>query len=131
MTRATALLLSLIGLAACQGDETISGYALSDAEWMLVDMGGTPFAARATITFPQQGKIVGQAPCNRYVADQTAPYPWFEAGPIGATKMACPDQAAEVDFFAGLMRVTLAEVSGDTLILSTEGGFEMLFRALP
>lgn len=131
MIRAAVFCLALIGLTACQEDETISGYILSETEWALVEMGGAPFAAHATIAFPKAGKITGQAPCNRYFADQTAPYPWFEVGQIGATKMACPDLSAETEFFAGLARVTLSEVSGDTLILSTDDGFEMVFRLQP
>ena len=51
----------------------------------------------------------------------------FEIGPIGATRMACPELDAEAAFFAALRRVARAEVAGDVLILSDPGGFRMVF----
>lgn len=79
-----------LALSACRGDETVSGYGAADRVWVLESVDGMPFAARAELEFPEQGKIAGQAPCNRFFADQSAPYPWFKPGPIGATRMACP-----------------------------------------
>ena len=76
----------------------------------------------------QTGKISGQAPCNRYFATQSTPYPWFEAGPIGATRMACASLSADTVFFTALSDMTLAEVVGDTLILSNDKGREMVFQ---
>jgi len=51
------------------------------------------------------------------------------ASQIGATKMACPDLAAENLFFAALAEMTLSEVLGDTLLLSNDKGREMVFKA--
>ncbi len=113
-------------------DETISGYATPGVTWTLSELGGAPYPTRATLTFPpEEGQIAGKAPpCNSYSATQSAPYPWFEAGgPVAATKRACPDLPAETAFFDALARVTLAEVAGEVLILSTEDGFEMVFQA--
>ncbi|WP_300515924.1 META domain-containing protein [Aliiroseovarius sp.] len=110
-------------------DETISGYAPSGVTWSLEALGGTAYPARATISFPEEGRIIGDAPCNGYSATQSAPYPWFEAGPIAATRRACPELAEEAAFFEALARVTLAEVAGEVLILSGEDGFEMVFYA--
>lgn len=117
-------------LTACK-DETISGYANPDTRWALVELDGVPFPANATISFPEKGRIAGQAPCNSYSGTQTAPYPWFETGPIAATRRACPDLAAESAFFEALAQVRIAEVSGDTLILSNEDGRELVFKAVP
>ena len=130
MNYSAPLLLSAIALTACNEDETVAAYAPAGTVWELRELDGLAFGARETITFPEEGRIEGQAPCNRYFATQTAPYPWFEVRGIGATKMACSDLAAEARFFAALERVTLAEVLGDVLILSDEGGFQMLFNAL-
>lgn len=116
------LLLPLI-LAGCAADETISGFADPQAIYALEGLDG------ATIQFPEQGRVAGQGPCNRYFANQTAPYPWIKIGPIGATKMACPDLEQEQAFFQALEQSTLAEVSGPTLILTTDSGEELVFRA--
>jgi heat shock protein HslJ len=122
---AAALLLS-----ACK-DETISGYADAGAIWSLVELDGSAFQASATLNFPEKGRIVGNAPCNSYSGTQTAPYPWFETGPILSTKRACADLDAETAFFAALSEMRIAEVSGSTLILSNEAGREMVFTSLP
>ena len=57
-------------------------------------------------------------------------YPWFELGLMRATRMACGDLPAEREFFAMLATMTLAEVSGDVLILSNPDGAEMVFQIL-
>ena len=106
-------------LAFARSDETISGYAGSGA-YQLTEMLGQPVNIQVTIAFPEEGKIVGQAPCNRYFTSQDAPLPWFNVGPIGATKMACPDLDLEQQYFETLMQVSLAEIQGDQLLLSDE-----------
>ena len=121
-------LIALVLLAACK-DETISGYAADGAVWRLETINGAEFTARATLTFPEPGKIAGQAPCNRYFGKQTAPYPWFSIDGVASTKMACPDLQAESVFFDVLSKMTLSEATGATLILSNDSGDQMVFKA--
>ncbi|TMM52987.1 META domain-containing protein [Sulfitobacter sabulilitoris] len=120
------LTLSILGFLGC-ADETVTAYGAADKTWRLTELSGQPFSANATLTFPARGKIAGSAPCNRYTADMTVPYPWFETGPIAATRRACPDLDAESLYFDTLRAMTLSEVLGDTLILSTPGGAHMVF----
>jgi len=119
----------MLPLAACWGDETLRAYGAADKVWHLMELRGAPFTAQTTLTFPEPGQIAGAAPCNRYFATQDAPYPWFKAGPIGATKRVCPNLAAETSYFAALTAATLSEVLGDTLILSDEDGPLLVFKA--
>ncbi|NNE81738.1 MAG: META domain-containing protein [Silicimonas sp.] len=123
------LVLSLVLPFAGCADETVSGYADPDAVYVLAEIDGKAFDARASISFPETGRAFGEAPCNRWSADQTAPYPWLALGPIAATRRACLAMADEQVFFAALADMTLVEVQGDTLILSSEDGTEMIFRA--
>lgn len=116
-------------LAGCVGDETLFKYGAAGKTWVLSELDGAPFTARATIEFKDNGKVAGQAPCNRFLTTQTEPYPWFKLDPIGSTKMACPDLVAERAYFAALSRMTLAEVGSNTLILSTDAGPSMIFTA--
>ncbi|WP_208348574.1 META domain-containing protein [Pseudaestuariivita rosea] len=116
-------------IAACGPDETISGYADPAATYGLVQMNGADFDATATIRFPAKGAVQGQGPCNAYLASQSAPYPWFDLGPVQATRMACPALGDETRFFENLVQMTLAEVSGDVLILSNDAGDQMVFQA--
>ncbi|WP_406648006.1 META domain-containing protein [Aliisedimentitalea scapharcae] len=123
------MILAFLIPGACQSDETVSGYGGGDRVWTLVEIDGQPFASRATLTFPDRGQIAGQAPCNRYSAIMEAPYPWFDTGPVIATRMACPDLDAEDLFLSTLDAMTESEVSGNTLVLRAEDGREMLFKA--
>lgn len=120
-----AMTLPFLGCA----DETVSGYADQTAVYRLAEIDGVAFGARATISFPGEGRIEGESPCNRWSAAQGAPYPWFDPGPIAATRRACPDLDAEARFLRALAGMTLAEVQGPVLILSDDNGLEMVFRA--
>ncbi|MEQ6249065.1 META domain-containing protein [Sulfitobacter sp. HNIBRBA3233] len=122
-------LMACLALIACQGDETVRAYGGADRVWTLKELNGSTFGARATLTFPEPGEIGGEAPCNRFFGAMEAPYPWFETGAIGSTRMACPDIEAENAYLAALDAATLAEVSGDTLILSNTTGLVMVFEA--
>ncbi len=124
-----AATLFLTALSGCWNDESVGTYGAADRVWTLSELDGTPFPQRATLTFPESGTIAGKAPCNSYSGEMTAPYPWFEAKNLAVTRMACPDLAAETRFFAALSAMNLSEVAGDVLILSTESGREMLFKA--
>ncbi len=115
-------------LAACR-DETLTGYGAADKTWVLSTLNQEPFEARATLTFPEAGRLAGQAPCNSYQGDQTAPYPWFQAGALIATRMICPDQPAEDIYLQTLAEMTEAEVAHRTLILRNEAGLEMVFTS--
>lgn len=127
--RSLLILAALSGLSQCQSDETIRAYGGGDKTWRLVELNNAPFKGRATLTFPEAGKIAGEAPCNRYSATMTVPYPWFEAGPIAATRRACPDLAAEAAFLKALEAATISDVLGDTLILSDDTGPTLVFKA--
>lgn len=128
MMRAGLGLSAMLSLFSC-GDETLSGYGAADKTWVLTDMDGAPFEARADLSFPEEGRIQGQAPCNTFTGAQTVPYPWFKAEGIAVTRIACPDLDAESRFFEALQAMTLAEVGTDTLFLSNDDGRKMVFRA--
>lgn len=121
--------VGLIAMAGCRADETVAAYGAAGKTWQLQSIDEAPYQARVTLSFPEPGRISGQAPCNSYNAKQTAPYPWFAIGPIATTRRACPDMQAETTFLAALAAMTLVEVLDDTLILSTETGREMVFTA--
>lgn len=129
MMRFSLLIVFLFLIAACRQDESVRAYGAADKEWQLIELDGKPFDAKATLTFPEVGRIAGQAPCNRYSGSMTVPYPWFKAGPIAATKRACPDLASETAFFSALDAATLSEVLNDTLILSNTDGLSMVFKS--
>jgi heat shock protein HslJ len=118
------LLFFLLTLAGCLRDESVTGYAAGI--WELE----TDEAVRITLDLTARGRISGHGPCNSYSAPQTAPYPWFEPGPLASTRAICPDLAAEQRFLAALSGMTLAEVSGPVLILSNDTGDRLEFRLI-
>tara|TARA_R110002094_G_scaffold100763_7_gene100871 strand:+ start:2397 stop:2789 length:393 start_codon:yes stop_codon:yes gene_type:complete len=122
------LFAAAIILTASPADETIRSYGGGAGTWQVVEMNGTPFTGTATLSFPKAGQIAGQAPCNRYVAEMIVPYPWFEVGPIAATRMACPELDQEAVFFKALEAATLSEVQGGLLILSDDAGDVLVFK---
>ena len=129
MIRLAVICAMVLTLTACRADESIAAYGASGKVWTLVELDSDPFTATATLTFPAPGQIAGRAHCNRFFGSQTAPYPWFETGPLGSTKMACPDLAAESQYLTALGEMTLSKVSGPTLILSNDAGRSMVFTA--
>ncbi|MCR8824940.1 META domain-containing protein [Pseudosulfitobacter koreensis] len=124
-----ALILALTFAAACKADETARAYGAGDKTWVLTEIDGQPFSATATLNFPETGKIAGQGPCNGYATTMSVPYPWFETGPLRATRRTCPEIADESRYFNALASMTLIEVLGDVMILKNEKGRELLFRA--
>jgi heat shock protein HslJ len=128
MTRLPSL--ALIGLLALAGCKSGPGYHAGDT-WQLAEIGGVPFQGAATLTFPEDGRLAGEAPCNAYFADQTGEYPVFAPGPIGATRRACPGLPLELAYLAALERMTEARINeaGDQLTLSGPQGISMVFRA--
>jgi len=124
-----ATAIALVMLTACRNDETVRAYGGAERIWTLKELNNVPFQATATLTFPKAGEIAGSGPCNAYFGAMSEPYPWFKAGPIGSTRMACPDLSAETVFLKALEAATLSEVAGDTLILSNTSGLVMLFTA--
>jgi heat shock protein HslJ len=114
------IFISLLFLTACFPDETISGQTDVGDVWVLKSVQGNAVSNAATLTFPEKGRIAGKGPCNSYFANQTAPLPWFIAGPIGSTKKLCPPDVMTEErvFFAVLEQANLIEVFDDRLILS-------------
>ncbi len=123
------LTLPFVALLQCNTDETVAAYGAADRVWVLQEIDGQPFDASARLQFPEEGRIAGNAPCNRYNGTLNAPYPWFEIQDLTATRAACAGLEAEGVYFAALMAMTQSEVSGDVLILRNEAGHEMVFKS--
>jgi heat shock protein HslJ len=125
--RVLLLIPALAILGYCK-DETVTGHGGAEVIWHLATIDDVPFNAGARLWFPEEGTIAGETPCNRFTARQTAPYPWFHAEAITVGDGACPELEAEAQFLGALDDMTLVEVIGPVMILSTETGREMVFR---
>jgi heat shock protein HslJ len=112
-------LLSFAALAACVSP------ALSDniagIDWHLVGLEGQEVAWTASLRFDGE-KVTGKAPCNRFFGTNGAALPEVSFGAMGATKMACPDLAAEDAFFDALSAMQRAELDqGHLYLIGPEG----------
>lgn len=119
----------LLALFVYTPDKTLRRYGGAEREWHLVALKGKTFDGRATIQFPRRNVITGQGPCNRFSSTNITPYPWFDAGPVAATRMACPALPDETAFFEALENATIAVIEGDTLTLSDEDTALLVFKA--
>lgn len=130
MIRFPLLFCTALGMAACQTDDSLAGSGQpvpGMTEWHLQTIDGRPFPARATLTFGQNGAILGKAPCNSFSARNTADLPGFALGPVRSTRRACPELDAEQTYIDSLRSMTQADQKGSTLVLTNGAGREMVF----
>jgi heat shock protein HslJ len=116
--------LCFAALAACVSPALSDDIA--DVDWYLVGLEGQDTAWEASLRF-EGDRVTGQAPCNRFFATNTATLPDINFGPMGATRMACPDLAAEEAFFAALQVMQRAELDQGHLYLTGPEGRIMEF----
>jgi len=123
-------LLACLLLAACTGDQTLAAFAPDGRAWRLSGASGAPAGdGEVTLRFPRPGRVAGRTPCARFGAAIAAPYPWFELDDIESTPMPCAAESGRAPLLEALRRMSIAEIAGDTLILSTPEGAEMVFKA--
>ena len=78
-----------------QGHEPNGAFRLSGSEWLLEDLGGSGVLdqVQATLTFPEEGKTAGNGSCNRFFGAAEIHGENIKLGPLGSTRMACPEAA--------------------------------------
>lgn len=112
--------LALAAMTACCGgaaDATLEG-----TTWKLSKMEGIPATAidgesdAFTLVFNAADTMVaGRTNCNRFFGKYEAGEGKLELGPLGMTRMACPDMEFENAFVQMLDEVDRYEISGTTL----------------
>ena len=122
-----ALRIALGAAFLCAACDVVPGQA--PTTWVISEIDGKAFPARATLSFQDSGEIAGMAPCNQYRAAMAARTPRFDPGPITVTRQACPKGALEVEYLFRLSQMTTSEFSGGTLTLSEPGGSTMVFKS--
>ena len=111
--------LSLVTLAACVSPALSQDVAGID--WHLVGLEGQAVDWDASLRFDGD-KVTGKAQCNRFFGTNTATLPALDIGGIGATKMACPDLAAESAYFESLQAMQRIELDqGHLFLIGAEG----------
>ncbi|WP_077145439.1 META domain-containing protein [Sphingopyxis sp. KK2] len=108
---------------------------LAGTNWSFVSIGGVPVAADRPTSLAFDGaKLSGNAGCNRFSGSYESKGGTLTAGPLMATKMACPGAGmTQENGFFDLMRgpVSLSFPSDGTLILTgAEGRTAILKRVI-
>jgi heat shock protein HslJ len=73
--------------------EVNAAFSLTGSEWLLEDLAGTGVIdnVQATLAFPEAGKVSGRGSCNRFFGSAKIDGNTIQLGPLGATRMACPE----------------------------------------
>jgi heat shock protein HslJ len=68
-------------------------FNLVGSEWLLEDLSGAGVMdnVRATLSFPEGGKVAGRGSCNRFFGPAEVAGSGLKLGPLGSTRMACPE----------------------------------------
>lgn len=105
---------------------------LAGTQWLAEDIGGRGVMdmAQSTVQFDQQGRAAGNGGCNRYFGEYTIADGSLRFGPIGSTRMACPESLMnqEQNFFAALeaTRSYRLDPLTDLLFFMDESGADVL-----
>lgn len=124
--RAALILAAIFAAGAAFADETAVVTDFSKMDWRLVSVDEVRLGGEVTLNLGEPARVTGQGPCNRYFADLAQDGSAFKLGPIGATKMACPDIGKEAAYFIALQAVDTMEKTAGFLRL-TGGGHELIF----
>lgn len=113
-------LFAALALAACVSP-AMSEAEIEGVEWHLVGLEGQAVEWSASLRIDGD-KVAGKAPCNSWFGQNSASLPSVAIGSVGATRMACPDLAAERAFFEALQAMQRAEVDqGHLYLIGMEG----------
>jgi heat shock protein HslJ len=124
-----------IALGGCMADkEPVQATALPAAspakltgtQWSLEDLAGKPVIAnsRATLTFPEDGKVAGNGSCNRFTGSVDVNRNTIKFGPLAATRMMCDADSSkqESEYLKALAGAETYEVQNRlTLYLYMQG----------
>lgn len=135
----TAISSALL-LAACLGNEadpsqegTTSTARLQEGEWTVEDIGGQGVIddSRPTLLFAEDGRLSGNASCNRLIASYTVQGDKLSISPGGLTMMACPpalmDQERKLVDLLGTVATYRIDESG-ALVLGSASGKQIIAR---
>ena len=69
-----------------------AAFNLSGTEWQLEGMGGVAADhGKATLSFPEAGKVAGNGSCNRFFGSSEINGDAIKLSAMGSTRMACPE----------------------------------------
>ena len=120
-----ALTLMVLGLPALAQSAELAG-----SEWRpeWVDGATSPSGTEVLVRFEAEGRVTGNGGCNRFFGSYKVTGDALEFGPLGATRMACPDPIMdhETALFKVLEAAKRFKRNGAKLTLFDAGGAELM-----
>jgi heat shock protein HslJ len=79
--------------AAAQAAAKAETFNLVGSDWVLEDLAGSGVVSgvRATLSFPEAGKVAGDGSCNRFFGMSEIAGTEIKLTGLGSTRMACPE----------------------------------------
>jgi heat shock protein HslJ len=100
-------------------------FSLTGSEWLLEDLAGRGVIdnVQATLAFPEKGKVSGNGSCNRFFGTAKITANAVQLGPLGATRMACPEAVMiqETKYLDALQKTERFEWNDPYLLLEAKG----------
>jgi heat shock protein HslJ len=127
--RVTPLLLSALVLVALisSASTQAQGALMQDllgTEWLLEDLAGSGVIdnARATLSFPESGKVTGNGSCDSFFASVVVAGDRVSFDKIGSTFMQCTDPVSDQEgrYLAALESADRMSVDGDYLFVHSK-----------
>jgi heat shock protein HslJ len=116
---------SILEISSIEEIQTAAGFNLIGSEWLLEDLAGRGVIdnARATLAFPAAGKVSGHGSCNRFFGPAKIDGDAIQLGPLGATRMACPEavMTQETKYLDALQKARRFEWKDPYLLLDAKG----------
>jgi heat shock protein HslJ len=108
-----------------------AAFHLVNSEWLLKDLAGSEVidAVQATLALQETGKVSGNGSCNRFFGSAKIDGNAIKFGPLGATRMACPEAVMnqETKYLSALQAADRFEWKPPYLLLHCKG-FEKPLR---
>jgi len=99
---------------------------LAGSEWRPVQLGEHAVADTTSlfVRFEAEGRVAGHGGCNRFFGSYQITDGQISIGPLGATRMACPehDMNLETEFFQALEQARGFSRDGARLVFTDEQG---------
>jgi heat shock protein HslJ len=122
------LLLAAVALISLKDMRPIAassaGAAITGIEWQLISVNESVVEGDASlnIRFEDDGKISGHGGCNSFFSSYTMNESAIDIGPVGATRMACPEPQLQLEqlFFNALENASTVEVRGARMRLADD-----------
>ena len=120
------IVLSLVTSTARAGQDEI----LSGRSWVAEDINGKGVMdmLQTTLEFGEDGKVGGNAGCNRYFGSVKVEGDQIEFGPLGATRKMCPESIMNQEdaFFKAVPEVVRWRIENGLLFLYSDGDSPIL-----